>query len=50
MKEIKKALQDLKSIQDDFENLTRGELEVLRSYLSTKEDLKKLEVYGRQYQ
>ena len=50
MKEIKKALQDLKSIQDDFENLTRGELEVLRSYLSTKDDLKKLEVYGRQYQ
>jgi hypothetical protein len=50
MKEIKKALQDLKSIQDDFENLTRGELEVLRSYLSTKDDLKKLEVYGKQYQ
>jgi hypothetical protein len=50
MKEVKKALQDLKSIQDDFENLTRGELEVLRSYLSTKDDLKKLEVYGKQYQ
>ena len=49
-KEIKKALGELESLENDFENLTRAELEVLRAYLSIKDDLKELEVYTKQYE
>jgi len=49
-KEIKKALGELESLENDFENLTRAELEVLRAYLSIKDDLKELEVYTKEYE